>query len=138
MVDHELEYAYPRKFVWRLVRPPEAIPPESEEPAEWTLRLARTVTDYAFAYLRYAESALDMRVPQLVEVREKMVALNEDDYKRKRPEDLPDLCLFALERKVAALRKDGYTLSEMAVRRFGMSRGKFHRRLREARRRRSQ
>ena len=76
-----------------------------------------------------------MRVPEVVETREEMLVLSEDDYKRMRAEDLPDLYPLALEREVQARLNEGYTLDEMAIRRLSMSVEALHRRRREAKRR---
>lgn len=135
MVDEDLDDGDPRKRVWWLAGAPDTIEPDTPEPSEWTPRHARALADNAYAYRRYAESALDMRVSELVEAREEMLILSEDDYKWIRPEDLPNLFLLALEHEVQARLDEGYTLDEIAVRRLNISVGTLHRRRREAKRR---
>ena len=113
----------------------EGCPRDDLEPADWTPQHARALDDNRHAYRRYAEFAIDMRVGELVDEREKMLALSEDNHKRARPEDLTDMYLLAFEREVQAWRNDGYTLDEIAARRLNMSVETLHRRRREARRR---
>jgi hypothetical protein len=137
MVDHELPDDHPARWVWWLAGSPETVPPETDEAHEWTWRHRRDLAANAYAYERYALDALEIRPDAVSETREAMLELNDDHdpYKGTALEDIPDLYFVALTRKVAALKRDGYTIDEMAVRRFGMSREKLHRRLAEAKQR---
>lgn len=139
MVDEELEDGDPLKHVEWAVGPAEVIP--LDPPVKWTWHHERALIENAYAFRRYAEhlhvgqvrGAIQTRTESLEESKE----LDGTKYQRMRPDQLPNVYLVALVRKVQELRSQGWDVFEMGVRRKvdGLSLRTLHRRLTEAKQR---
>ena len=115
MVDEDLEDGDPLKYVEWAVGPPEVIPPDP--PVEWTRRNERTLSENLDAFRRYAELLRDGELHGAIQIRTESLELDGTKYQRMRPDQLPDIYLVALDRRVQELRREGWTVVEIGDRR---------------------